>query len=268
MTIDWQVDVHAQLPSTQDYLRDLVMEELPEGTVIQSLSQAKGRGRQGREWHSPIGNLYMSVLLRPECEAAKAGQMSFVAGIAVSAAIDSFIEKGHIKTLKWPNDVMIDGKKCAGILIESSLSPPLPPGEGWGEGTVGTGGQALTQPSPGGRGLSMVDILIVGIGVNILAPPEGAIGLGQISGGRPVPVHVFRDKVLEQLESAYLQWKRQGFSPIRTRWLKQAHAMGETITARFAREEAQGLFKGIDEKGALLLEVAGQIKSIAAAEII
>jgi BirA family biotin operon repressor/biotin-[acetyl-CoA-carboxylase] ligase len=239
MTIEWQVDVHAQLPSTQDYLRDLVMEELPEGTVIQSLSQAKGRGRQGREWHSPIGNLYMSALLRPECEAARAGQMSFVAGLAVSAAIDSFIEKGHIKTLKWPNDVMIDGKKCAGILIESVLGPD-----------------------------SVVDALVVGIGVNILAPPDGAIGLGQVCGGKPVPVHVFRDKVLEQLESVYLQWKRQGFSPIRTRWLKQAHAMGEVITARFAREEAQGIFKGIDEKGALLLEVAGQTKSIAAAEII
>ena len=165
--------------------------------------------------------------------------MSFVAGLAVSEAVDAFIEKGHIKTLKWPNDVMIDGKKCAGILIESVLGPD-----------------------------SVVDALVVGIGVNILAPPDGAIGLAQVSGGKPVPVHVFRDKVLEQLEGVYLQWKRQGFSPIRTRWLKQAHAMGEVITARFAREEAQGIFKGIDEKGALLLEVAGQTKSISAAEIL
>jgi BirA family biotin operon repressor/biotin-[acetyl-CoA-carboxylase] ligase len=239
MSITWEIDIHAQLPSTQDYLRDLAMEEIPEGAVIQSLSQTAGRGRQGRTWESPVGNLYMSVLLRPECEAAKAGQMSFVAGLAVSAAIDSYIEKGHLKALKWPNDVLIDGRKCAGILIESVMGKD-----------------------------GMIDALVVGIGVNILVAPEGAVALKDVCGDRQVPIHIFRDSVLSQLGESYLQWKRQGFSPIRTRWLKQAYALGDKITARFAQEQAEGIFKGIDEKGALLLETAGKTKAIAAAEIL
>jgi BirA family biotin operon repressor/biotin-[acetyl-CoA-carboxylase] ligase len=239
MGIDWQVDVHAKLPSTQDYVRDLVEEDIPEGTVVQALSQTSGRGRQGREWVSPVGNLYMSLLLYPECDAAKAGQMSFVTAVAVSAAIDEYIEPGHLKTLKWPNDVLIDGKKCAGILIESVLGKD-----------------------------GVVDALIIGIGVNIVAPPEGSIGVAQVSGGKQVPIHPFRDKVLHELEETYRQWKHQGFAPIRTRWLKQAHGLGDIITARFAKDEAKGIFKGIDDKGALLLDIEGDTKNIAAAEIL
>jgi BirA family biotin operon repressor/biotin-[acetyl-CoA-carboxylase] ligase len=220
MTISWQVDTHAKLPSTQDYARDLAADGAPEGSVIQALSQTTGRGRQGRTWVSPMGNLYMSVLLRPDCPADKAGQVSFVTAVAVSAAMDAVMEPGHAKTLKWPNDILIDGRKAAGILIESVMGQD-----------------------------GMVDALIVGIGVNILTPPEDAIGLSNLSGGRAVPIHPFRDRVLEELAQAYRQWKHQGFGPIRTRWLKQAQGLGGPVKT----PQGEGLFKDLDMNGALVL---------------
>lgn len=222
--MDWKVHTYAQLSSTQDYVRELAEEGLPEGIVIQCLTQTKGRGRHGNQWQSPIGNLYMSVLLRPECTADKAGQISFVAALALSAAIDEVLDKPHTKTLKWPNDILIDGLKCAGILLESDLGKD-------------------------GR----VESLALGMGVNIMAPPEGSIGLQQVSKGKQVPIHPFRDIVLSHLAAYYQNWQKNGFGDIRSAWLEQAHGLGKTVTARLPDREYTGLFTDLDQDGALLL---------------
>lgn len=233
MSIAWNVHTYAQLPSTQDYARELAEEGLPEGTVIQCLTQTKGRGRQGREWHSPMGNLYMSLILRPECEAPKAAQVAFVIAVAVSRAMDHYLADGHQKTLKWPNDILIDGKKCAGILIES---------------VMGNGGT--------------VDALAVGIGVNILGAPEGAAHLKDVGKGT-IAIHPFRDQVLAELSVFYTQWKNQGFAPIRKKWLDQAHRLGETIRVVLPDHTYEGTFRDIDKAGALILTLAdGQDKVI------
>jgi BirA family transcriptional regulator, biotin operon repressor / biotin---[acetyl-CoA-carboxylase] ligase len=240
MSFDWQINTFAQVPSTQDYVRELAEEGLPEGIVVQSLVQTKGRGRQGREWHSPMGNLYMSLLLRPCCPAPVAGQMSFVVAVAVSRAMDLFLADGHSKTLKWPNDILIDGKKCAGILIEAIM------------------GQA---------GAGDVDALIIGIGVNILAPPEEAIALAPISKGH-VAIHPFRDQVLAELKVAYLDWRREGFGPVRERWLAQAHNLGRPVRAALPDRVYEGIFKDLDKNGALVLTLPdGTEKLIHAGDI-
>ena len=237
--IDWQISTFAELPSTQDYLRDLLDAETPEGLVIQSLSQTGGRGRQGRQWQSPLGNLYMSLLLRPICRVETAGQLSFVTAVAVSAAMDEYLRPGTRKTVKWPNDILIDGKKSAGILIESILGAK-----------------------------AQVDCLIIGIGVNVLSPPDEGIGLAAVSNG-PVPIHPLRDQILTRLAQYYLLWQEEGFVPIRDLWLAQAHALNEKIRARFAREEVEGVFRGLDDRGALLLETApDRLRTISAAEIV
>ncbi|HIL29465.1 MAG TPA: biotin--[acetyl-CoA-carboxylase] ligase, partial [Micavibrio sp.] len=77
MVVDWKVHTYASLPSTQDYVKELVEEGLEEGIVVQCLEQRSGRGRHGNTWFSPMGNLYMSILLRPKCDVKQAGQMSF-----------------------------------------------------------------------------------------------------------------------------------------------------------------------------------------------
>ncbi len=236
--IDFAVHTYASLPSTQDYVRELADEGLPEGTVIQCLTQTKGRGRHGNEWASPIGNLYMSVLLRPACPADKAGQLSFVVALALSQAMDEVIEAGHNKTLKWPNDILIDGKKAAGILLESALKD------------------------------GAVDSLVVGVGVNIMAPPEDAVALQDVSGGAQVPIHPFRDKILDQLAAYYERWRVEGFTALRNEWLAQAHGLGQTVHVRLPSEEFDGTFKDLDKDGALLVELSdGTDRKVTAGDV-
>lgn len=240
MGIDWKVHTYAQLPSTQDYIRDLAAEDFPEGVVIQCLTQTRGRGRLGNQWDSPMGNLYMSILLRPDCAADRAGQISFIAAVALSAAMDDVTRAGHVKTLKWPNDVLIDGKKCAGILLESDVDP---------------------------KGL--ITSLALGIGVNIMAAPEGRIGLRDVAkGAGGVPVHPFRDLVLSHFAAYYMNWKQAGFADIRARWLAQAHGLGQAVTARLGTQSFEGIFRDLDEGGALLLEQEdGKIIKVSSGEV-
>lgn len=227
MSIDWKIETFAVLPSTQDEAKVRALDEgADEGLVVQALTQSEGRGRQGNQWTSPMGNLYMSVLLRPLCTADLAGQVSFVVALAVSAAMDEFLVEGHQKTLKWPNDILIDGKKVAGILLESELSPK-----------------------------ELVGHLIIGIGVNILSAPEDRVALKEVSGENRLAVHPFRDRVLHYLDQYYGVWKAEGFGPIRKAWLAQAHGLGHSLTARTPQREEKGIFKEIDEAGGLILEI-------------
>lgn len=228
MSIDWNIETFAVLTSTQDEAKVRALDDAAdEGLVVQSLTQSAGRGRQGNQWTSPMGNLYMSVLLRPLCTADLAGQISFVVALAVSAAMDEFIVAGHEKTLKWPNDILIDGKKVAGILLESELSP---------KGLVGH--------------------LIIGVGVNVLSAPEGRVALKEVSGENRLAVHPFRDRVLHHLDQFYALWKAEGFGPIRKLWMAQAHGVGQTLTARTPQREEKGVFKEMDEAGGLILEIS------------
>ncbi len=239
MTIAWKIEVTDTMPSTQDAVLARAEENAPEGLVVQTLEQSQGRGRQGNQWTSPLGNLYMSLLLKPLCKPDLAGQISFVIGLALSAAMNPYVQAPHKKTLKWPNDILIDGKKCAGILLESRLS---------------------------GRGL--VESLAVGIGVNILAPPPERAGLQQIAGEKRIAIHRFRDEVLAYISDYYDGWKSAGFIPVRRDWLNQAHGLNHKITARLPGGETKGIFRDIDETGALIIENAsGENLSIRAGEV-
>jgi BirA family biotin operon repressor/biotin-[acetyl-CoA-carboxylase] ligase len=223
--LNFTIDTYGSLPSTQDAVKDRAAKGAAEGLVVQALTQTGGRGRHGNVWDSPMGNLYMSVLLRPACSAALAWQISFVAAVALSKAMDKFVSRKHIKTLKWPNDVLIDNKKCAGILLESELGK---------DGTV--------------------EWLALGIGVNILSPPPDRIGLKDTMGSQKrLAIHPFRDVVLEEFQNHYDAWRVKGFAPIRKTWLKQAHGLNEPIKVRLTDKTLDGVFEGIDDSGALLL---------------
>lgn len=236
--MEFNVHTYSQLPSTQDYIKDLAAEDFPEGEVIQCLVQTKGRGRHGNEWASPMGNLYMSALLRPNCKADEAGQISFVAAVALSAAIDEYLDDKYKKTLKWPNDILVDGKKCAGILLESELKD------------------------------GKVESLALGMGVNIMAAPENAVGLNDVTWDIQVPIHPFRDRVLYHLGETYTQWRSEGFAPIREKWVAQAHGVGKNVTARLADKSHEGVFEGIDENGTLhLITANGDTIDISAGEV-
>ncbi len=233
----WRVQVLGTTPSTQDMVRNMADAGEPEGLAIQSLQQTKGRGRHGNEWSSPMGNLYLSALLRPTCKADVAGQMAFVTALALSDAIGEVMDGSFTKTLKWPNDILIDGKKISGILLESKLDK-----------------------------YGRVDYLIIGTGVNIFAPPEGAEGLDKIK-KEPVFVNKFRDLYLEKLLGQYTLWQNKGFAQVRDTWLKQAHGIGENMKIRLPEITYEGIFRGIDDSGALIADVDGKQRLFTAGEV-
>jgi BirA family biotin operon repressor/biotin-[acetyl-CoA-carboxylase] ligase len=238
--MQFDVKTFTALPSTQDYVKELAEEGFPEGLAIQCMQQIQGRGRHGKIWESPLGNMYMSVLLRPECDANIAGQISFVVAVAMSKAIDEFIAPEHTKTLKWPNDILINGKKCAGILLESELDEH-----------------------------GKVKWIALGTGVNIMVAPEGAVTLNEIAKKDvQVPVHPFRDRYLEHLGVWYKRWQEEGFDPIREEWMANAHGLGCLMKVNLPDRIFGGTFFGIDELGALDIETAEGMEKVYSGEIV
>ena len=205
---------------------------------IVAARQSEGRGRRGNAWQSLSGNLAATLLIRPERRAAECAQLSFAAALAVSDMLAGFAPHAHLG-LKWPNDVLADGRKIAGILLES---------ESKADGTAAW--------------------LAVGIGVNLAAYPDDvelpATSLAVQGILPPTP----RDAMLD-LAAAFAKWyevwRTQGFAPVREAWLARASGLGSRVRARLAKEEIVGVFQGIDESGALLLGLAGGVTRVIAA---
>ena len=208
---------------------------------ITAVRQTSGRGRRGRVWQSPGGNLAATLLLRPDKPAAECAQLSFAAALAVSDMLSAFAPQADL-ALKWPNDVLAGGRKIAGILLESES---------------GAGGKA--------------NWLAAGIGVNLKAFPDDtdfpATALAALGVLPPDP----KDALLH-LAAAFAKWYEvwlaQGFLPVREAWLARAAGLGTRIRARLANEEISGVFQGIDETGALLLgQPGGVTRTISAGEV-
>lgn len=236
--MEWKIQTYQEVESTQSLVHEAAAQGLEEGVVVQSMIQLSGKGRRGNQWISPVGNLYLSLLLRPECSIQEAGQISFVVAVAASAALDEYIDTDkHVKTVKWPNDILIDGLKISGILLESGMI---------------------------GRSL---DYMVVGIGMNIFNKPELAMALNDIA-KEPVYINKVRDHFLDRLSYYYELWQEKGFAPILELWLNQAHGLDQPMTARLPNTEFKGVFKTVNEDGALILETAnGDEKTIHAADV-
>lgn len=138
MTLDWDIEVFEDIPSTQDICKTRAQEGGAEGFVAQALIQSAGKGRRQREWVSGEGNLTFSFILRPRCDLQSIGQISILIGVALAKTI------GVDARLKWPNDVLLSDGKCAGILIESELD-----GEGVNWLVVGVGVNTANAPDIG-----------------------------------------------------------------------------------------------------------------------
>ncbi len=207
--------------------------------------QTAGRGRRGRPWQSPRGNFYGSLILRPEGAPDLAAMRSFLAALALHDACVGLTGLPAAFTLKWPNDVLLNGGKLAGILLESSRQ----------------GGQ--------------VSHLVIGIGVNLIgAPPAELVEPGAVT---PVSLlsetglRVTPERFLAHLAAAFARWealfRAEGFAPIRAAWLARAARLGERIRARTGTTERHGIFETLDPTGALVLNVGGRSEVIPAAEV-
>lgn len=187
--------------------------------------QSAGRGRRGRSWLSAPGNLFLTYLgqsLRPPAEIALLG---FAAGLALSESFETWLEPGRAR-LKWPNDLLLDGKKAAGILLES--------------------GAALG----GGHWFAL------GLGINLAAAPEGldreSAALGEILANAPSQESVMA-ALIPRLSHWAQRLEQEGFGPLRQAWLARAHGLGGPITIDLGQERVHGIFEDLSLSGALCL---------------
>ena len=212
----------------------------PEGMVVRADEQTGGHGRHGRKWISQKGNLFMSVLLRPACSVQAIGLLSLLSGLAVGKTIQKYLKNPDMLVLKWPNDVLLDGEKCAGILLETGL----------------TGNSAA------------VEWLALGIGVNIDNAPRGeGACLKTFSAKTPKPA-VLCKEILTALDRYYTQWSRDGGVEIRREWLALGHKRGTKLKIRIGPQIEQGNFYDVDEQGNLLLQDSElRLKKVTAGEV-
>jgi BirA family biotin operon repressor/biotin-[acetyl-CoA-carboxylase] ligase len=232
---------HRVIGSTNDEAKRLARAGAADRTVVWALEQTAGRGRRARVWHSPPGNLYASLLLQPRAAAAQAVQLGFVAALAVGEALAGLVPGLAGLRYKWPNDVLLGGRKICGILLEAES----------GEGT----------------GLAF---LVVGIGINLRAsPPAVAFPATSLAeqGFPAIAPHTALAALLTEFERWRRRWEADGFAPIRAAWRERA-ALGEPIRVRLDRLTLCGRLVDIDDEGALLLEEAGGCRRrIAAGEV-
>lgn len=226
--------------STNDDAKSMARAGAAEGALVHALRQTAGRGRQGNQWMSDTGNLYMSMVLRPQVSAAESGQLSFLVAVALAQTVQAVLPPSASIALKWPNDVLINGQKIAGILLESE--------------SMHSGSAAL-------------DWLVLGVGLNIVHAPEGAASL-QKAGAENLDVTHIRDLLAGNILSLYRRWQNEGFAVIRAAWLEHAAHLGKTIRVRLPKEEFYAVFDGIDAQGALEVTLdSGAKRVIASGEV-
>ncbi len=206
----WSVQAFDCLNSTQDYIKSNI-DNLNEGSCIQAFSQDDGYGRHGRVWNSPEGNLYLSFLLKPSCRASEYGQVALIAGLAVARTVSPF----ELCILKWPNDVLINGRKVCGVIVEAAN-----------------------------------DTLIVGVGLNVNeAPLEDSVSLK----GHNLQIENIRDDLLDHFRTLYLEWKQYGFQSIRTDWMRCSFNIDQLMSVKIGNKVVSGKYQGLDKAGYLLL---------------
>ncbi len=229
------------IDSTNEEAKRLAASGEPGPIWISAVRQTAGRGRRGRSWKSPSGNLAATLMLRPGRSATECAQLSFAAAIAACDTVAEFATHAEVR-VKWPNDVLANGLKIAGILLESSS-----------------------------RAGETSDWLAIGIGVNLSTYPEDtefpATSLRSLGGIVPAADDALLH-LAAHLAKWYDVWRGEGFAAIRDAWLARAAGLGGRVRARLTHGEASGVFEGLDENGALLLrEGAGRVRAISAGEV-
>jgi len=228
-----------EVVSTNDWAKELAELGASEGTVTVAGTQTGGRGRLGRTWISPKGGLWLSVILRPELCAVEAVKLVFVAGLAVAGVLHELY--GLKAETKWPNDVLVNGRKVCGILTEMK--------------TIG----------------ETVNYVIIGIGINANFkvgnnfPEELIMATTSLENelGKKVQLELLFGALLRKLEDIYEQFTREGFSSILDEWKRHAGFIGCPIEVRNRTEKFYGLALDVDQDGALILRLEdGKVKRV------
>ena len=216
--------------STQKIAHELAQKGEPDGTLVLADQQQSGRGRMDRSWFSPKGTgIWMSLILRPKLLPSQTPQLTLLTAVAVAQAIEEVT--GLTPSIKWPNDVLINGKKCTGILTELQAES------------------------------DQVRYLIIGVGINVnqvkedfpeelrhLATSLKMISEQEFSRSRLV------QEILKRFERLYDLYLNQGFKPIKLLWESYSNTLGATINAKTMHGTIQGKAMGLTDEGVLILE--------------
>ena len=219
-----------------DMLR-LAADGEPEGSWLRADAQSEGRGRMGRGWHSPVGNLYASTLVRLQPGDPPAATLALVAGVALHEIAAAYAPQNCTVTIKWPNDLLIAGAKFAGILLERTN-----------------------------------DAVVIGFGANLGFHPVGldrpVTSLSAQGADAPDP-HFFCTDLAGSFRHWLGQWRSAGLESIRRAWLAAAHPVGTALTANLGDGTSlEGLFDGLESDGALRLRLAaGALRVIHAGDV-
>ncbi len=221
--------------STNDDMAALARDGAAEGSWLRADQQEGGRGRQGRTWVSPPGNLYASTLVRRMAGDPPAPTLAFVAALALDERLQTWLEPDRLM-IKWPNDLLADGAKISGILLE------------------GVG-----------------DAVVVGIGVNLAHHPTDidrpATSLAALGAGAPAPAEFVED-LAASFVAWLARWRGEGLGAILSRWQARAHIPGTPLRVSAPEGDLDGIYDGLDASGALRLITAdGRLHLVHAGDI-
>lgn len=207
---------------------------------IVALEQTAGYGRRGSEWRQAPGDVAATFLFDPRAKTERLGELSFVAGLAVAEAIAHYAPRAAL-SLKWPNDLLLEGGKTAGILLE------------------------LVDAGQG-------PLIALGVGVNIVSKPDGldyptARLIDHLGGAGAPPPKDFVETLDASLDRWGDAWRKDGFEPVRRAWLEKAARLGEKIRVRLPHDEVEGVFQDLDPTGALVLDCPGGRRLISAGAV-
>ncbi len=247
----YEVAVFDTIDSTMDEARRRAMGGGSAPLWIVAASQTKGRGRRSRTWESGAGNLLCTLLLNPGVGAAEAAKLSFLAALCVGETLDHFLGDSLRIRYKWPNDVLLDGRKAAGILLESIADRDT----AWLSIGIGVNlaqhPEVSLQPSPEGSGLASY--------------PATSLAAAGVT---PPSPHAALEVLAARFDEWLSRWRKEGFSPVKTAWLARAARMLEAIEVRLDKETLPGIFTALDESGALVLTLAdGTVRLISAGDV-
>lgn len=238
-----EVHAYKALKSTNELAYRLAQEDAPEGTLVISDHQTRGRGRMGRGWFSPpkVG-LWLSLILRPRIPPAKAPALSICAGLALASSVEEMtrLDAG----IKWPNDCVVNGKKAAGILLELSAE------------------------------LDKIDFVILGVGVNVNQDrkifPKSLVKKAtslKMELGTEVDRLRLLKLFLERFEKIYLEFRENGLERLRPNIRKLSSILGKEIKVKWGKKVLKGQAKDIDENGSLIIRTGRGERTISAGEV-
>ena len=223
------IDYAAERDSTNNRAKELAAGGAAEGTVVLAEKQTGGRGRRGRSWFSPAGGgIYASLILKPLIPSSEAPKITLVAAVALCEALRAVCPGAY--RVKWPNDVLVGGRKLAGILTELSTEPDA------------------------------VDYVVVGLGLNVNIRPgdfpgdlRGKATSLMMETGEPHSRAAVLRTLLEHFERLYEHFREGDFAAVLRRWKVYADLQGRNVSVEQAQRRIVGKVHGIDRDGSLLL---------------